>query len=144
MLLKQITEMARPKKLCPDCGMPTAGFHYWYKGRKHCISKGGKEVACPPGEKTAPLPDDEERMIKGSVRGLEREAGEEFDPDVMSAERVRGKKRQAGSMISRADIADIVADNEEEAIEQIEGLFPNASMEQKVRAFHVWKALNRV
>lgn len=36
MLLQELMEMARPKKICPDCNKSMSGNHYWYKGGWRC------------------------------------------------------------------------------------------------------------
>lgn len=32
----RVDEMARPAKICPDCGLSMSGNHYWYKGGWKC------------------------------------------------------------------------------------------------------------
>ncbi|TFG98294.1 hypothetical protein E4H12_06525 [Candidatus Thorarchaeota archaeon] len=169
MLLLEIArmmEMARPAKICPDCGKSMAGHHYWYKGGWKCKKanrKDGdadKKEAKPaakkddkkaPAKKEAPAPrskDEDEKEHSGVVKGLEREPGEEKDPDVRAAEKVekdlkKKKSVKAGETISASDMSDINADSASEARSQINSLFPKASAEQKTRAMNVWKARHR-
>ncbi len=171
--IAQMMEMARPAKICPKCGKSMAGHHYWYKGGWKCkkanLAGGSKEepkkdekksdkkpVAKKDVKKAAPAKaapkqaddDDDKKEHRGVVKGLEREAGEEKDPDVKSAERVekdlkKKKGVQAGERINVADMRDIDADSESTARSQINNLFPKASKEQKTRALNVWKARNK-
>lgn len=36
MKVTQLLEMAKPKKICPECGRGTLEGHYWYKGGWRC------------------------------------------------------------------------------------------------------------
>lgn len=165
--IAQIMEMARPAKICKDCGKSMAGHHYWYKGGWKCKKgnrkDGGateekKEDSKPadkkaPAKKEAPASrpqnkDDDEKEHKGVVKGLEREAGEEKDPDVRAAEKAEkeAKKKgsfKAGERISAEEMRDVDAESEGAARKQISGLFPKASTEAKARALNIWKARHR-
>lgn len=175
--IAQLMEMARPAKICPKCGKSMAGHHYWYKGGWKCkkanLSSDTKEepkkaekkaenksdkkpVAKKDAKKAAPAKvapkqaddDDDKKEHRGVVKGMEREAGEEKDPDVKAAERVekdlkKKKGVQAGERINAADMKDVDADSESAARSQINSLFPKASAEQKARAMNVWKARHK-
>lgn len=179
--IAKLMEMARPAKICPDCGKSMAGNHYWYKGGWKCkksnLAAAGdkkkeekkeepKKAAGPakkedkkpvkkeePKKAAAPAAahDDEEGEDKESertakyraVKGLEREAGEERDPDVEAAEKVEKKeskkKVQPGETISAEEMRAVDADSEEEARKIVNDRFPKASAEQKARAMNFWK-----
>lgn len=171
--IAKLMEMARPAKICPDCGKSMAGNHYWYKGGWKCkksnlAAAGGKKEekkeepkkAAGPAKKEEKKPvkkeepkkvapaaahddDDEKKEHKGAVKGLEREAGEERDPDVEAAEKAEKKeskkKVQPGETISADEMRAIDADSEEEARKIVNDRFPKASAEQKARAMNVWK-----
>lgn len=159
--IAQLIEMARPAKICKDCGKSMAGHHYWYKGGWKCKKANRKEAAedkkpaaktKPEAKKEAPASkpqdddDDDEKQHKGSVKGLEREAGEEKDEDVEKAEKEEKapkKKTQPGELISPAEMRDVTADSESSARGQINDLFPKASAEAKARAMNVWKARHK-
>lgn len=158
--IAQLIEMARPAKICKDCGKSMAGHHYWYKGGWKCKKANRKDGAAEEKKPAAkakseakkeapaakPQDDDDEKEHKGSVKGLEREAGEEKDEDVTKAEREEkapNKKRQTGELISPAEMRDVTADSESAARKQVNDLFPKASAEAKARAMNVWKARNK-
>lgn len=165
MLLVEIAkliEMARPAKICPDCGKSMAGNHFWYKGGWKCKKanrKGGeaaegKKDEKKPEEKKAPEKKeapasrpqdkkDDKKKVKSTEAVPERGADEEQDPDVKAAEREKGKKKEVGRDISRSEIGDIHADTEDEARKQINDMFPKASPEQKSRAVNIWKAIHK-
>lgn len=44
------------KKICPICGHPMSGYHYWYKGGWKCKSSSLNSVAAQPGTPTQPTP----------------------------------------------------------------------------------------
>lgn len=145
--------MARPKKICPDCGKSMAGNHYWYKGGWRCKKSNRKvdgddkptetsnkvedKKKAPPKKDNKPKERDD-----GSVKGYEREAGEDQDSDVKVAdsEAKKSKKKKVGQTISAAEIREIDAETESEARSFINSVFPNASSEEKTRALRVWKA----
>lgn len=145
MLLNQITEMARPAKICPECGKSMAGNHYWYKGGWRCKKSNlkdkeeGKAEEKKPTHKPEQKPEHKKPVKKHEV---ERDHAAD-DEDVKAAEETRGKKRRAGEEITRADVNDIHADTKAEAREQIDSLFPRASSEQKARAMRIWLALHK-
>ena len=154
--IAQLTEMARPAKICKKCGKSMAGHHYWYKGGWVC-KKANRKTEEPAEKKSEPKKepkkeepakrpqddDEDEKEHKGAVKGLEREAGEEVDPDVKAAEKAEKdtkKKTKPGETISAAETREIDAESEGAARKQINSLFPKASPEQKARALNVWKA----
>ena len=145
-------EMARPAKICPDCGKSMAGNHFWYKGGWKCKKANRTQSTDdkqkddkPSEEKKSPKPAnnaaDDEKEHKGSVKGLEREAGEDQDPDVKAAEAAekKAKTKRVGDSISPAEMREISADTEEEAREFVNKTFPKASAEAKARAVNFWK-----
>lgn len=171
--IAQMLEMARPAKICPDCGKSMAGNHYWYKGGWRCKKSSladkaaskkedkeekadkkpaaGKKPAAKPAAKKPEPPkarhdddDDDEKEHRGAVKGLEREAGEEQDPDVKTAEKEAKKaKKKSLSAITLSDVREIDADTEEEARKTINYVFSNATSEEKAKALRTWKALHK-
>lgn len=53
LAVTHINEMARPAKICPDCGMSMAGHHYWYKGGWKCKKE---NLAKAAAASDAPVP----------------------------------------------------------------------------------------
>lgn len=161
--ISQMMEMARPAKICPDCGKSMAGNHYWYKGGWKCKKssladkKGSEEKKeAPAAEKkteekkpaqknNAPANNSENNNDKkehtGAVKGLEREAGEEQDPDVKAADAAakKAKTKKVGDTISASEMREISAETEAEAREYVNKTFPKASAESKARAMNYWK-----
>lgn len=66
--LVQLIEMARPAKICPDCGKSMSGNHYWYKGGWRC-KKSSKEgtPAKEKSEKEA-VPAKEKKMTRAEKK----------------------------------------------------------------------------
>lgn len=44
----QLSEMAKPKKICSSCGNQMTGFHFWYRGGWRCKKSSGSAGSGEP------------------------------------------------------------------------------------------------
>lgn len=160
--ISQMMEMARPAKICPDCSKSMAGNHYWYKGGWKCkkssladkksdeekketsSDKKAEEKKEAPKNAANNSEENNKKEHTGAVKGLEREAGEEQDPDVKAADVAakKAKAKKVGDTISASEMREISADTEAEARAYVNSTFPKASAESKARAMNYWKRSN--
>lgn len=62
----RLQEMARPVKICPDCGKSMSGNHFWYKGGWRC-KKSNTSSATAPTSSAAPRPAAQTTSSSGPV-----------------------------------------------------------------------------
>lgn len=154
--IKELVEMARPAKICPDCGKSMAGNHFWYKGGWRCKKSNRKadgeageesKKQTPPAAKGPQKSDSKKKDLENDEthREYERDEAEDDDPDVKAAEREEAKlkKTKAGSKISMSEIGEIDADSEAEARAFINDVFKSADADEKARALRIWKSRNK-